>query len=492
MATGDLHHAREAFGRRDWIAARAAFKDADGLTADDVYAMATCAWWLGELDDALPLMQQAYALHVESGDAEAAAMVALDLGYTLTIRGDEALGSGWIRRAMNQVEHQPEGPVHGYLVYLDFEAALATSAFDDAMAAARRLRSMGGRFADPTLNALGALAEGRIRVKQGDVAAGMALLDEAMVAAVADDLDPGWAGNIYCHLMVACVEIADLRRAQEWTEATAAWCEGMPGAGPFLGICRLHRAQILSLSGAWRQAEREVARVCDELAHFDVAVVAAAHYERGEILRRRGDVEQAEQAYQQAHRMGHDPQPGRALLRVLAGHPAAGLASIRSALEMAGHDATARAALLPAAVEIALASGDAPRARSYADEMTAIAGRYRTGGFTAAAEHCRGQVQLHDGDAAGALTPLKVALAAWQEVDARYEAARVRLLLADAYHALGDQDSADLERRAAEDELTRLGAVVPPTVPAPRMRRFDGWSWSRRGRPTSRSPRRWC
>src|SRR5690606_9885127 len=110
----------------------------------------------------------------------------------------------------------------------------------------------------------GVLGQGRVLVKQGRVKEGMALLDEAMLAAVSDELDPAWAGNIYCHLMLACHEIADLRRAGEWTKATASWCEEMPGAGPYMGICRVRRAQLLQTLGAWDEAEREVARVSKE------------------------------------------------------------------------------------------------------------------------------------------------------------------------------------------------------------------------------------
>ena len=90
----------------------------------------------------------------------------------------------------------------------------------------------------------------------------MALLDEAMLAVLSGELRPEWAGNLYRHLMAAFHELADVRRAAEWTEATGRWLAGLPAAVLFTGICRVHRSQVLQLEGAWAQAEREAALVC--------------------------------------------------------------------------------------------------------------------------------------------------------------------------------------------------------------------------------------
>lgn len=179
-------------------------------------------------------------------------------------------------RALRLLQDEPECVEQGYLVYIDFESAFGVSDLDAAFDQARDVHAWGRRFGDPNLVALGVRGQGRVLIKQGRVSDGMALPDEAMVAAVSQDLDPGWAGNIYCHLMPACYEIADWRRAGEWTGATARWCEEMPGAGPFMGICRVHRAQTLQVLGAWDDAEREVVRVCEDLARFHVSIVGDA------------------------------------------------------------------------------------------------------------------------------------------------------------------------------------------------------------------------
>src|SRR3712207_5507279 len=102
--------------------------------------------------------------------------------------------------------------------------------------------------------------------------------------------------------MLACWQLADWRRAGEWTEVTARWCEAMPGAGPFMGICRVHRAQVLQARGAWRDAETEARRVIDELAGFMPSMVGEAHYALGDLRRQRGELAAAEESYRAAHR----------------------------------------------------------------------------------------------------------------------------------------------------------------------------------------------
>ena len=54
----------------------------------------------------------------------------------------------------------------------------------------------------------------------------------------------------------------------------------------------------------------------------------------------------------------------------------------------------------------------------------------------------------------------RAAWTAWHELDAPYEAARSRALIAMACRALGDDDTAGLELAAARRVFARLGATV--------------------------------
>jgi DNA-binding NarL/FixJ family response regulator len=471
-----LAAARAAYRAHAWPAALEGFRAAragGSLPAQDLSALADAAWWLGRVDESIAEGERAYRAHLEEGRPRAAAWTAIGVAVNFLLRGDEAVGSGWIGRAARLLADEPECVEQGYLAYLlEIEGALDSPDRDAVLAAARRVREMGRRYDDPNLVAASLLGEGRVLLRMGQVAQGMALLDEAMATVLSGDVAPDWAGNIYCHMMAACIELADLRRARQWVAATESWLDALPAAVLFTGICRVHRSQVLQAGGQWDRAEEEAARVCAELADIARTVTGEGYYQLGELRRLRGQLDAAEAAYQRAHRLGRDPQPRLALLRCLQGRSAAALASVRAALlatagrtpaEPAGWVGQAanrlvRARLLTAAVDIALAAGAVAEADAAAAELATIAEEFASPGFTAAGEQARGAVLLARDRPAEALPVLRSACHRWQELDAPYDCARVRVLLAAAYQALGDADGAELELAAAAEVFETLGA----------------------------------
>jgi DNA-binding CsgD family transcriptional regulator len=154
-----------------------------------------------------------------------------------------------------------------------------------------------------------------------------------------------------------------------------------------------------------------------------------------------------------------------ALLRLAQGKVDAASASIATALHAAGTNRLARAPLVAAQVEIALADGDVATARTAADELTATAETFGSAGLKASAHRCEGAVALAEGQAVAALGQLRLAFAAWQELDAPYDAARTRVLLADVYAALDDPDAAARERAAANGCFESLGVHADDAAP---------------------------
>ena len=331
---------------------------------------------------------------------------------------------------------------------------------DDIIERARQISQLGRRYGDPNLTALSLVIEGRAMIRSGRVEDGMALLDEAMLDATSEQMNPAYAGNIYCNMIAACHELGDLRRMRQWTKSLARWCNQIPPAVLFTGICRVHQAQLLAVSGAWQQAEREASRVCVELQGIQVESVAEAYYAVGEVRMRLGDLAGAAHALEEADRLGRDPQPGLALVRLAEGYPDRARAMLDIAVAARAGQSLARARLLPAFVEITLAAGDIDAARKGADELASTAASFGGDALRAAGLQATGVVLISEARWMEGLAVLREACRIWQEVDAPYDAARVRLLLAQAYTALSDTDGAARALHAAAEVFDRLDAKV--------------------------------
>jgi len=259
-------------------------------------------------------------------------------------------------------------------------------------------------------------------------------------------------------MISASRDLTDYRRASEWTEATERWCEQQSVSG-FPGVCRLHRAEVVALSGAWQRAEEEFRQATQELAAYNATPpLADGFYAIGEIRLRMGDLQGAEEALREAHALGRTPHPAMALIRLAEGKTQAAAAAINAAVQEETWDQWARVRLLPAQIEIAVAAGDPAEARHAADELSKLVQTYDSPALHAGKHEAWGRVLLAEGDAAGAVRELRTAIRHWREVAAPYEVSRCRALLALGLRDMHDEEAADLELEAARDEFLRLGA----------------------------------
>jgi len=429
------------------------------LDADELELAVTTAYLGGRVAEAMAALQRAEQAFARQGDHRRAARSAFWLGFMLLGRGELAQGSGWLARSRRLLEHEPpDCPEQGYLLIPAAMEQLQAGDHAAAQVTAARSAGIGRRAGEADLVALAQFLQGAAAVTGGDVPGGLAMLDEAMVAAVAGELTPPVTGTIYCGVIEVCQQVAELRRAREWTAALSAWCDSQPGLVTFTGQCLVHQAEILRLGGAWPEAVEAARRAAERLAEAsDDLAIGAASYQQAEAHRVLGQLQAAEEAYQLASRWGREPQPGLALLRLAQGRTEAAAAAVRRVLGETG-DRLERARLLPAAVEILLATGDLGAAREAAAELAGIADGYRTLALLATADHARGAVLLADGDAAGAVAALRGAWRAWRELEAPYEAARARLLIGLACRELGDEDAAAMELDGARTVLAGLGA----------------------------------
>ncbi|HEX9643260.1 MAG TPA: adenylate/guanylate cyclase domain-containing protein [Acidimicrobiia bacterium] len=454
--------AREAMQRHDWEDAYRELSEADErglLDAAGLRALAETAWWTGRPETVLEAAERAYGAYLAEKDPGGAALAAYELALQHAIRLTGPMAMAWIARADQHAAEAPDSAAAGYVKMLHGMMALEGGAsFESAIENFDAALEVAGRTGDDNLRALASHQKGRALCGGGDQTGGMALMDEAMVSVVGGQLTPFASGVIYCSMISACADIGDIRRAAEWTEATTRWCERFSING-FPGVCRVHRAGVLRLRGDLPSAESEARRAAEELPKFNfLNGVGEAFYEIGEIRRRIGDFAGADDAYATAHEHGKAPQPGLARLRLAQGN----LDSARSGVSRVladTKDRPRRVELLSTLASIALAAGDPDSAMAAADEIDELVSVIPGTTLESVAASTRGAVLLGSGDAEGALPHLGHALRGWQDVDAPYEAAEVRLLLGNAYLAAGDDETAAMELRTARSTFQRLGAA---------------------------------
>jgi DNA-binding CsgD family transcriptional regulator len=464
MAGDDpLDQGRRSFAGQAWADAYARLSAADHhapLEPEDLERLATAAYLTGRNDDGADLGARAHHEFLRRGEVERAVRCAFWVGYSLLEQGEHARGGGWLARARRLLDdHQLDCVEQGYLLYpgalqalFGGDAATAGAGFDE-------VARIGDRFGDPDLVALSRLGLGATRLAEGATTAGVALLDEAMVAVEAGEVSPVVAGIVYCAVIESCQEIYDLRRAQQWTASLTRWCAAQPDLVPYHGQCLVHRSEIMALQGAWPDAMDEARRAADRLsAPPGHPAAGLAFYQQGELHRLRGELTRAEEAYRQASQWGRDPQPGLALLRLAQGQVDTAAAAIRRVVAEAS-DVVSRSRLLPGQVEIMLAAGDVPAAGAAAAELARLADGLGAPFLTAVAAHAQGAFLLADGDPRGALAVLRGAWLAWQDLEVPYQAARVRVLIGLACRELGDQDGAEMELDAARWVFRQLGAA---------------------------------
>jgi class 3 adenylate cyclase len=471
IAAEPLEAGRDALARYAWREGYELLANADAatpLSPEDLEGLAAAAWWTGRLEACIAARERAFAGYTAGENRRRAAIVAMALAKDYYAKLASSIGTAWVARAQRLLAEEPECVERGYLErLLSVIAFEGRGDFDAALEHGRRALEIGTQFGDSELQALALQDQGRALVARGEVAEGMAMIDEATVAAVSGELSPYHTGVVYCNTIAACKDLADYRRAGDWTEAAKRWCDRQAISG-FPGLCRVYRASIMLVRGAWPEAELEARRACDELMEFNLGYAAEAFYELGEMRMRRGDLAAAHELFRRAHELGRDPQPGVALLHLAEGRIDGATSCIDQALDEESGDVyrglvvwgqLPRARLLPAQVEIALAAGDNAKARTAAEELTAIGETYGSDALKAAACSARSRIALEEGDTRSAVRDARQALRLWQGVDAPYEGAQARMLLALGYLAEGNADSGALELQAAASTFERLGAV---------------------------------
>ena len=476
----------EALGRMEWAEAFACFEAAvtHDPSAEALEGLGLAAWWLDDAVTMFDVRERAYRLYRRRGDSRSAGRVATLLGIDYhQFRGDTAIGSGWLRRAHRLLDELPRAPEHGWLWIWEGQIALIVG---NDPATARRLgadaaklgRSLG--LIDIEMTGLG--LEGLALVAEGDVAAGMARLDEATTAAVGGEMSvPNAIGATCCYLILACERVRDFDRAVQWCRKVQDFCREVRWPSLF-AVCRTHHAAVLLWQGAWSEAEAELEAATRELEATRPGDMVSAIVRLAELRRRRGRFAEAGALLE---RVGFIPHAFFVLaaLALDRGDEADALDLANRFLRHIPRESRAdRAGAFELAVQAQAALGRTDDAHAALVELEALANTFATDPMRASVALAHGLVAAADGDDAGARRHLEDAIDLFGRSGAPFETARTRLELAPVLARLGRPDLAAHEARTAHESLSSLGARHEADRAAALLAELGAPAPSRRGR----------
>jgi LuxR family maltose regulon positive regulatory protein len=461
-ALGEDEAGRAALAAGDWEAARDAFQRSidEQATAAAYEGLGVACRWLGEQEAAIRALQRAYRLHRGAGDARAAARVAVQLCLgECYFHDDVAVGLGWVERADRLLEGMEPGAEQGWLALVRGHLALQVDRDPGrarAHAAAARVIGRDSGVVDVEMMALA--LEGLAFVCEGEVEEGMRRLDEATAATVAGELeDLDAISSCCCYLIDACKRVRDFERAAQWCEHVKGFCEQWSDRLTF-AACRAHYADILIWRGDWGAAEAELRANLGPLADIHPHRIADGMVRLAELRRRQGLLDEAGRLLETAD--GHALAPlVRAALALDRGDAAtAAHEAERSLRRLPAGGLTDRTPALEILVRARLAAGDPQAAKAAAEELRAIAAIVGTGASAAAASSADGLLAAAAGAWGDARPAFEDAVDLYARSGGRWEAAQARRQLARALRALGHDQAAEREARAADEALRALGA----------------------------------
>lgn len=449
----------DAFARRDWSGAVAAFEGACDLGPPDLERWGQALDRSGRLAEAVDPLERAVQGYAAEGRRLDAARVLVRLSRIAYDRGEMAVASGCVRRAARHLETEQESHEHGLVAWMESRLAAVRGDLDRNVALAEETVALGQRLGFPGLEALGLMTGGLGLLARGELERGIAWHDEAAAAALAGELSAECAGVVYCGVIWSCCNRGDWRRASEWTDQFTRLCE-RSGISSFPGLCQLHRAEVLHVRGEIESAEREVRSACELLRQVTPFAEGDAQRLLGEIRMAKADLEGAEAAFKRAHELGWSPQPGYALLLLSRGEPQSALRGLERALsEPDWSSQQRRVVLLAHLVIVATTAGESETAERAMGELEAHSLELAPA-LEAFVARARAELAAHGGQWEASVRHLRRAQQLWREQRSPLLGAAARLRLAELLIARGDAEAADLELAAARPLFERCGAEL--------------------------------
>ena len=287
-----------ALQRGAWSEARACFEQAvaDCPSPQAYEGLGWASRWLEDMSAVFPAWEEAYRLYQERHDRLGAGRVALWLAFDYrSVRGDQAVASGWMERSSHLLEGLDPAPEHGWLKWHRGYLALAQRDVALAKRMGAETARLGARWGDCDVEMLGRSLEGYTLVLRGDVAEGLRRLDEGAVAATSGEMRNPSAMAIACCLLVhGCERVRDFERAAQWCDMTAKVCQRWANRHMFAYCCTQYAGVLMWRGrGAKRRMSSQGWRATWPL-WAGGATLAEALVRLAELHRRQGRLDEAE------------------------------------------------------------------------------------------------------------------------------------------------------------------------------------------------------
>jgi ATP/maltotriose-dependent transcriptional regulator MalT len=439
----------------NWLEARqqfeAALKSVDSPEAHD--GLGLTLWWLNDIGASHEQRAAAYVSYKQRQNDRRAAMMAMWLAREqVFLSANVSAMKGWFARAERLLQDTPPCVEQGWFVL--FRASMLATPQELEIIATEALQ-IAQQFADVDLEAMALAFAGTARVALGQVAQGMANLDEAMAAETSGELDYSSVSEIFCVMLSTCELAGDLARTDQWCRAGAAFAE--QHHCPFLAAtCRTIYGSLLTAIGRWHDAETELLGAIRSFEAGHHALRAQAVIKLADLRVWQGRLEEAEVLL-----AGYEDQ-GAASVSLARLYLARGeLDLARAALEQTLQStSTLTLDQVPALrlwVDVQLTLGHFETAQQAVDRLESLAQTAHSDLLIAQAELAKGQIKRQT-DEAGARHEFESALNRLHAYEQSLLASRARLEMA---RLLSDTDraAAVMWARAALASFERLKAA---------------------------------
>jgi DNA-binding winged helix-turn-helix (wHTH) protein len=458
-----LAAARAAHERGEWDTAIVDYQKADtqsALDAIDLEHLADACQCAGRAADAEPALERAAVAFSAKGDIRGAARVILRLAETAFESARVPVAQGWLARARHHLQGCELGWEHGFEAYVAARIAVAIGDPETAVQYGRRGLEIAEQIQSEEIEALARIYLGYGEIALGNAPEGFRLVDEAAATVLSGKVGRRAGGIIYCGLIWLCCNRGDWQRAAQWGESFDRWCE-REGMTRFTGLCQLHRAEVLSISGDATQAEREIQIACDQLETYSPFAAGDAFRILGDLHLMRGDFAQADTAFRRSHDLGWDPQPGLAMLQAERGDPNAAIQGLLRSLDDHNWALRQRRGLLLAVLAIIAARhGDRDRAASAIEELDQHPELWASEYNNGAVARAHAEFAVLEGKPKEAVRAMRDAIRSWQAARAGINQAICRYRLAQILADAGDISGASLELDAAKSAFDMLHAPL--------------------------------